>query len=117
MPMRRLICGIAIVFVAAFAANAWAASVPYYSSPYWSPGMGASTAFSSSWWQSAFAKSHGFDTTVTFIDNTGYNWHSTVRGWATWQHTHWLSSTVKKAHCRSNVYASSSLSSTCVANN
>ena len=115
--MRRLICAIAIVVVATVASNAWAGSVTYYSSPSWSPGMGASTSFSSSWWQSGFSKSHGFDSTVTFIDNTGYNWRATVRGWATWQHTHWFSSEVKKAHCRSNVYASASQSSYCVANN
>lgn len=117
MPMKRLICACTLVVAAALASNAFAGSVAYYSSPSWSPGMGASSAFSSSWWQSGFSKSHGFDTTVTFIDNTGYNWHSTVRGWAIWQHTHWLSSAVKKAHCRSNVYASAGRSSYCVATN
>jgi hypothetical protein len=115
--MRRLICALAIVVVATLSSSAWAQSVAYYSSYSWSPGMGASSAFSSSWWQSAFSKSYGFDTTVTFIDNTGYNWHATVRGWAIWQHTHWLSSTVKKAHCRSNVNANSSILSSCVATN
>ncbi|MBA2741268.1 MAG: hypothetical protein H0U46_04580 [Actinobacteria bacterium] len=115
--MRRLICAIAIFVVTMFASNAWAGSVPYYSSKWWTPGMGGSSAFSSSWWQSGFAKAGGFDTTVTFIDNTGYNWHATVRGWATWQHTHWLSSDVKKAHCRSNVSFNGGISSTCVASN
>ena len=115
--MRRLICAIAIVVVATVTSNAWAGSVTYYSAREWLPGMGASTSFSSSWWQSGFSKSYGFDSTVTFIDNTGYNWRATVRGWATWQHTHWLSSEVKKAHCRSNVYANASQSSYCVANN
>lgn len=113
--MRRLICLLAIVATGALASSAWAQSVAYYSSYSWSPGMGSSSAFSSSWWRSAFSKAYGFDTTVTFIDNTGYNWHATVRGYATWQHTHWLSSAVKKAHCRSNAYASSTTISTCVA--
>ena len=104
--MKRVICAAAMVVAAAvLASNAWAGVVPYYSSAGWQPGQGGSSAFSSSWWRSGFSKSHGFDTTVTFIDNTGYNWHATVRGWAIWQHTHWLVSDVKKAHCRSNVYA------------
>lgn len=102
MPMRRIVCAIAITVAAALASNAWAAVVPYYSSSYWTPGMGGSTSFSQGWWRNIFYKSHGFDTTVTFIDNTGYNWRATVRGFATYQETHWLSSQMKKAHCRAN---------------
>ena len=116
MHMRRLICALLVLSVAAaFATSAWAGSVAYYASRYWSPGQGAGSAFSSSWWQSAFSKPYGFDTTVAFIDNTSYSWRYTLRGYQTWQQTYWFSSTVKKAHCHSNVYASHSLAAVCVA--
>ena len=112
---RALVAAAALASAGVLATTAFAQTVGYYSSPYWEPGMGASSAFSSAWWKSGFSKAYGFDTTVTFIDNTGYNWHATVRGWQTSQHTHWLSSAVKKAHCRSNQYANSSQSSYCYA--
>jgi hypothetical protein len=105
MPMRRLICTIVIAVAAGVTANAWAAVVPYYSTSYWTPGMGGGTAFNPNWYSNVFGKAAAFDTTVTFIDNTGYNWRATVRGFQTYQETHWLTSQVKKAHCRSNVSA------------
>lgn len=43
------------------------------------------------------------DTTVTFIDNTGYNWHNTVRDTEKWTDTNWFSSATKKAYCVSHV--------------
>ena len=53
-----------------------------------------------------FIATASFDSTITFIDNVSYSWHSTLRGPGTYLSTHWLSSQVKKAHCRSNVAAS-----------
>jgi hypothetical protein len=105
--MKRLLVITALVVLAlAVSASSWAGSVGYYSSPYWSPGMGGSTAFGSGWFYNVMNKTAMFDSTITFIDNTSYSWHSTVRGPGQYLTTHWLSSAVKKAHCRSNVSAS-----------
>ena len=89
-----------------FAASAWAGSTTYAGSWSWPAGQAYSTSFSSSWWGTRFYKTASFDTTLTFIDNVSYGWHSTVRGWAVNQETHWFSSQVKKAHCRANTGAS-----------
>jgi hypothetical protein len=97
-----------LAFALALCSSAWAGSVGYYSSPYWYSGQGASTSFGSAWFQNVMTKSAMFDSTITFIDNTSYSWHSTVRGPGTYLTTHWLSSAVKKAHCRSNVTSSAS---------
>lgn len=43
-------------------------------------------------------------TTVTFIDNSGYDWHATVRNTYKTTATAWQSSIVKKGHCRSNTH-------------
>jgi hypothetical protein len=104
MPMKRLIVALAVVVTAlALGATASAAVVPYMSTSYWSAGQGGASSFSSSWFQNVMYKNAPFDTTVTFIDNVSYSWHSTRRGFDTYLSTHWLSSQVKKAHCRSNV--------------
>ena len=102
---RSLFAVTVLAFALALCTSAWAGSVTYYSSSYWSPGQGSSSSFSSSWWRNIMAKSASFDTTITFIDNVSYSWHSTVRGPGTYLTTHWLTSQVKKAHCRSNVSA------------
>jgi hypothetical protein len=83
------------------AASAWGATT-YAAYSYWPAGQGAATSFSPSWFRNAFYKNATFDTTITFIDNVSYSWHATVRSYATYVETHWLSSQVKKAHCRAN---------------
>lgn len=103
---RSLFVVTVLAFALALCTSAWAGSATYYSSPYWSAGQGASSSFSSSWWRNIMAKSASFDSTITFIDNVSYGWHSTVRGPGTYLTTHWFSSQVKKAHCRANVASS-----------
>jgi hypothetical protein len=103
---RSLFAMTVLVFALALCTSAWAGSVTYYSSPYWSAGQGGSSSFSSSWWQNIMGKNAGFDSTITFIDNSSYGWHSTVRGYGTYLTTHWFSSQVKKGHCRANVGSS-----------
>ena len=92
----------ALVVALALSASASAESVNYYSNASWSAGQGGSSTFSSSWFMNIIAKSSSFDSTITFIDNVSYSWHSTLRGPGTYLSTHWLSSQVKKAHCRAN---------------
>jgi spermidine/putrescine-binding protein len=106
MRMRRTILALAVALALAFSASAWAGYTSYAVWSYWSPGQGAGSSFSSSWYENAFYKNYGFDTTVTFIDNVSYSWHATVRNSGTYTHTHWLSSQVKRAHCRANAYGS-----------
>ena len=103
---RSLFIVTVLAFALALCTSAWAGSVSYYSSPYWSPGQGGSSSFSSSWWQSMMVKNASFDSSITFIDNVSYSWHSTVRGPGTYLTTHWLTSQVKKGHCRANVSSS-----------
>ena len=100
----------ALVVALALSASASAESVNYYSTSSWSAGQGGSSSFSSSWFMNIIAKSSSFDSTITFIDNVSYSWHSTLRGPGTYLSTHWLSSQVKKAHCRANVAVYSSTS-------
>lgn len=105
--MRRIPLLVAMLLAALVtSATAWAGATNYLVSSYWSPGQGGSSAFSSSWFQNIMIKNAGFDSTITFIDNVSYGWHATTRGYATYLETHWLSSQVKKAHCRANVAAS-----------
>jgi hypothetical protein len=114
--MKRPLFAVPVLaFALALCASASAGSATYYSSPYWSPGQGASSGFSSSWWGSVMSKSGSFDSTITFIDNVSYSWHSTLRGPGAYLSTHWFSSQVKKAHCRANVAAS--IHGACVAQN
>jgi len=103
---RSLLAVTVLAFALALCTSAWAGSVSYYSSPYWSAGQGGSSSFSSSWWRSTMGKNASFDSTVTFIDNVSYSWHSTLRGYDTYLATQWFSSQVKKAHCRANASAS-----------
>ena len=103
---RSLFAMTVLVFALALCTSAWAGSVSYYSSPYWSPGQGGSSSFSSSWWRNMMTKNASFDSTITLIDNVSYSWHATVRGPGTYLTTHWFSSQVKKGHCRANVGSS-----------
>ena len=101
--MKRLMIALASVAMAfAFSATASAAVVTYTSSHSWYAGQSAGSSFSSSWFQNGFYKPNPFDATVTFIDNVSYSWHSTRRDASEWTVTHWMSSQVKKAHCRAN---------------
>jgi hypothetical protein len=100
--MKRVVV-VAIVLALAFSASAFAASKEY-GGPYWSAGQTSGSSFSPSWVRNAFYKGgEGFDTTVTFIDNVSYGWHSTVRNTGLSTTTWWFSSQIKKAHCRANV--------------
>ena len=104
--MKRLIVAVAATSAAlVIGATASAAAVPYMSTSYWSPGQGGGSSFSSSWFMNGMYKNAPFDSTITFIDNVGYGWHSTRRSLDTYMQTHWTTSAVKKAHCRSNVAA------------
>jgi len=112
--MKRLILALVLTLALVLSASALAGSF-VYANKYWSAGEGASSSYSSSWWRNIFSKqAQGFDTTITFIDNVGYGWHSTVRGTGQYLETHWLSSQVKKAHCRAHV---SNFYGSCVAVN
>jgi hypothetical protein len=104
---RSMFLALALTFVLAMCASAWAASVTYAANTSWSAGQGYSSSFSPSWGMNIIAKSSPFDSTITFIDNVSYSWHSTLRGPGTYLTTWWLTSDVKKAHCRANVSASS----------
>jgi hypothetical protein len=104
MKRLTLVLVLVVTFALAFTVSAWAASTTYIMKSSWSSGQGYGWYYSSSWWQNAFSKSQGFDTTVTFIDNVSYGWHATRRDASTWTVTHWLSSQTKKPHCRSNAY-------------
>lgn len=103
--MKRFTLLVLVVVMLAVSATAWAGTYTYAGHSYWPAGQAHSTWFASSWWNNIFYKTASFDTTITFIDNTSYGWHSTVRGYATYQNTHWFSSAVKKAHCRANTSA------------
>jgi hypothetical protein len=109
---RSLFVVVALVVALGLSASASAESVNYYANTSWSAGQGASSSFSSGWMMNIITKSSSFDSTITFIDNVSYGWHSTLRGPGTYLTTHWLSSQVKKAHCRANVAAYSSTSCT-----
>lgn len=104
MPVKRRIVGLASVLAVALAlvASAWAGTYTYAGSSNWPAGHAGSTSYSPSWWRNVFYKTASFDTTITFIDNVSYSWHSTVRSTGTYLTTHWLSSQVKKAYCRAN---------------
>lgn len=102
---RSGLVALALAVLLAFSTSASAATVTYagYS---WPAGQTGSTSFSPSWWKNVFAKQATFDTTITFIDNVSYSWHFTLRSQATYLSIHWLSSQVKKAHCRANTGSS-----------
>lgn len=100
--MKRHALILVLVLALVFAASASAGATTYAGYQSWPAGQGASTSYKSSWFQNIFYKTSTFDTTVTFIDNVSYSWHATVRSWASYVETHWLSSQTKKAHCRAN---------------
>jgi hypothetical protein len=104
--MNRLLAILVLALVSlVVGATAQAAVIQYANDSYWGAGEGKGSAFSSSWFQNTMYKSAPFDSTITFIDNVSYAWVNTRRSTAGYMQTHWLSSQVKKAHCRSNVVA------------
>jgi len=106
--VRRLaLFALPIVIALVVSASAFAGATTYAGNSYWPAGQSGASWFSPSWFQNVFYKTSSFDTTVTFIDNTSYSWHFTVRSWATYVETHWLSSQTKKAYCRANTAGSS----------
>jgi hypothetical protein len=100
--MRRVVLLLTLVSALVFAGAALA--VETYSGPrYWNPGDSAGGSWSSSWTRNAFSKSaSGREATVTFIDNTSYAWHATVRNTDAITYTNWWSSQVKKGYCKSH---------------
>jgi hypothetical protein len=104
MRKARMVAAAAVLALV-FCASAWAGTTTYAGSWSWPAGQAYSTSYSSAWWRNLFYKNAYFDTTVTFIDNTSYGWHATLRGTAPILDIHWFSSEVKKAHCHSNVQA------------
>jgi hypothetical protein len=101
--VRRLVPLIALTCSLAFAGTALA--VETYGGPrYWYPGEGAGSSWKSSWDYNSFNKEkHGWETTVTFIDNVSYSWNMTVRNKEMVTYTRWWSSKVKKGHCKAIV--------------
>jgi hypothetical protein len=106
--IRSLLVVVLTAFALAFCASAWAGSFTYYGSSSWVSGQGGSSSFSSTWMVNAMSKNAPFDSTITFIDNVSYSWHSTLRGPGAYLSTHWFASNVKKGHCRANVAANTS---------
>ena len=100
--MRKVVLLLALASALVFAGTALA--VETYGGPtYWFAGLSAGSSWSSGWSRNSFNKNaSGYDTTVTFIDNTSYGWHATVRNQDMATYTNWWSSQVKKAHCRAN---------------
>jgi len=97
--MKRLVLVAALVFALALSATASAGSYIYGSTRWWDAGAGAGSSFSPSWVMNTFWKDRSKWTTVTFIDNTGYNWRFTTTTAGTSTTTYWFSSETKKAHC------------------
>jgi hypothetical protein len=70
----------------------------------WSIGSSGNSSYSGNWYENIFFKDYaGYDTTVTFIDNTSYSWHNTVRNTLKQTRTTWNNTAVKRAHCVSHV--------------
>lgn len=101
--MKRLACLLALTAGLVATTTSWAGTTGYAGPRFWWAGDTGASTYSSSWWRNAFNKqSSGFDTTVTFIDNVQYWWHSTVRNTSMVTYTTWWSSQTKKAHCRAH---------------
>ena len=100
--MRKAVVSLVVSAALLFAGTALA--VETYGGPrYWSAGDSAASSWSSGWTRNSFNKAtSGYETTVTFIDNASYAWHSTVRNRDMVTYTNWWSSQVKKAHCKAH---------------
>src|SRR5687768_6969003 len=89
--MRKVVLLLALASALVFAGTALA--VETYGGPtYWFAGLSAGSSWSSGWSRNSFDKNaSGYDTTVTFIDNTSYRWHATVRNQEMATYTNWWS--------------------------
>jgi hypothetical protein len=113
--VRRILVLTVLAMSLVVGTTASAGTTAYAGSTSWPSGQAYSTSFSSSWVINKMYKTASFETAILFIDNVTYGWHSMLRGWGTYQSTHWFSSQVKKAHCRA--YTSSSSWAACTAYN
>lgn len=102
--MSRLGGGLTVVAVVlVLAATAVAADQTYAGPKKWGAGETAGSSYSSGWVRNYFFKqASGYDTTVTFIDNSSYSWNATVRNSNHTTYTTWWSSKVKRGHCRAH---------------
>lgn len=77
--MKRLAALVAVVIASLTIASAAVAGI-YAGPKQWFPGSSAATEFRSNWLRNYFSTyGSGYDKTVTFIDNTRYSWHNTIR--------------------------------------
>ena len=97
--MRRLAAIAAVVLVSLTIVSAAVAGI-YAGPTQWYPGQSAGTAFSKTWLANWFATyGSGYDKTVTFIDNTSYGWHNTLRNRSSYTETYAPYPLTVKAHC------------------
>lgn len=111
MHVMKVAVLVALALSLVLGASASAASSTYAGSNTWPAGQAYSSSFSPSWVINRMYKTASFETAILFIDNVTYGWNSMLRGSGTYQSTHWFSSQVKKAHCRT--YVSSSAWASC----
>lgn len=101
--MRRLSMVMLAIAVALIAATTAFASYQYAGYRSWGFLQDASSSYASNWTQNWFQKDlQGFDTTVTFIDNSSYSWHNTVRNTFKTTATTLTWSGTTKAYCQSH---------------
>jgi hypothetical protein len=101
--MKKIVYSLLLASALVFVGSALAGVETYAGPRYWYPGEGGGSSYRASWYRNAFNKAtSGYDTTVTFIDNTSYGWHQTVRNTDMVTYTLWFSSQVKRGHCRAN---------------
>lgn len=104
MRHRNIVLVLFVLVALAASPAASAFQEDYVTYRAWSIGSNGDSSWASNWMLNYFMKDYaGYDTTVTFIDNTGYNWHNTVRDTEKWTDTVWYSSATKKAYCVSHV--------------
>jgi hypothetical protein len=74
----------------------------YYATAYFTTGMDANSSYSPSWnFNDFLAPDSGYDKVATFIDNTSYSWHNTVRNTAKETIANWAFNGVnRKGYCR-----------------
>lgn len=102
--MKRLLAVLAIVASSLVLTSVAFAGI--YAGPrQWFPNESASTGFSPNWLSNFFSTyGSGYDKTVTFIDNSGYRWHNTVRNGSQTTQTYPPFSGTFKGHCKAHSY-------------